>query len=103
MSVRSSYSYLRDSIMSDDDIYDMLDLNPYPRERASFFGWLRHGVPEHDNFNEMYSIAYQAGAFHKLLEFCKLLREKGIEKEELRKMVNQVCGQEILKPKANVL
>lgn len=90
------YDYLKDSLMSEKDIEKMVDLNPYKR-RQFFLG----DVPEHRRFNKTYYAGYVAGSHSKLLEMAKLLREKGMEKEEIRLMINKVLGQEVLKSKDN--
>lgn len=90
------YDYLKDSLMSGEDIEKMVDINPYKR-RVFLLG----EVMEHRHFNKIYYLGYRQGVFSKLTEFSKLLREKGMEKEEIRLMINKVLGKEVLKPQDN--
>lgn len=94
------YDYLKNSLMSEEDIEKMVELNPYKRY-ISYFFFDKTPVLEHKRFNQLYSLGYGAGAMSKLLEMAKLLREKGMEKEELRVMISQVIGRELLKSDDN--
>lgn len=82
--------------MSQEDISKMVERNPYKRWMRIFFR--KTGVPEHKHFNQIYAMGYSAGAYSKLGEMMKLLWEKGMEKEEIRLMINKVLGKEVLEP-----
>lgn len=97
MDKNKTYDYLENSIMSQKDIVEMVKVNPY--KRYMLFNTIE--VSEHRHFNKIYSLGYNAGAFTKLIEMGKLLREKGIGKEEIRQMINTTLGQELLKPDNN--
>ena len=83
--------------MSEKDIETMVEINPYNRRARMFFSMI--DVTEHRYFNKIYEIGYRAGAFSKVMKMAELLRAKGIEKEEIRLMINEVMGKEVLKPK----
>ena|ERR1700749_3052009 len=93
------YDYLKDSIISEEDIARMMEINPYKRYIRVFFKTIE--VSEHRHFNKIYYLGYRQGVFSKLAQMGRLLREKGISKEEVRQMINTVLGQEILKPENN--
>lgn len=89
------YDYLKKSLMSQQDIDKMLEINPYNQTMRMFFWDVE--ISEHKQFNKVYAAGFISGAFSKIMEMAKLLREKGMEKEEIRLMINQVLGKEILR------
>lgn len=90
------YDYLKKSLMSQQDIDKMLEINPYNQTMRMFFWDVE--TSEHRQFNQIYSTGFCAGALSKIREVIKLLHEKGMEKEEIRLLVNKALGEEVVKP-----
>lgn len=81
---------INDNLLTPNDKLIMLDTNPYNT------GW---GKFEHDSFNGWYVVAFEAGVFSIIKRLLPILRKKGIEKEDIRVLINEALGKEILKKK----
>lgn len=90
------YDYLPKSLMSQEDIDKMVEINPYNRTIRMFFRDVE--TSEHKQFNKVYAAGFATGAYRKVIEMAKLLREKGMPKEEVRLLINKALGEEVVKP-----
>lgn len=90
------YDYLEDTFMSGEDIAKMIETNPYKRYMRLLF--IKVETTEHKHFNQVYSLGFTIGVL-KLMDVAKILQEKGMDREEVRQIINQTLGKEVLKPK----
>jgi hypothetical protein len=80
--------------MSDDDIAYMVDLNPYRRYWRPFFVKLE--TSEHRHFNNVFSTGHIRGKGQAIEKMISLLKDKGMEKEEIKAIVNQILGEKAI-------